>query len=258
MLAVNDLEVHYQELRALRGVSLEVSEADLVALVGSNGAGKTTLLNTISGLLPAVKGHVSWRGNSILGLSADAICQAGIIQVPEGRKLFARMTVAENLEMGAYLPAARAHIAKNLQMVFEIFPRLAERRKQVASSLSGGEQQMVAVARAIMATPQLLMLDEPSLGLSPILVKEIFKLIQQINAQEGVSILLVEQNARLALRLANYGYVMENGRIVLDGLAEKLEENEDIKEFYLGLSQKGKRKSYREVKHYKRRKRWLS
>ena len=234
MLAVNDLEVHYQELRALRGVSLEVAETDLVALIGSNGAGKTTLLNTISGLLPAVNGHVSWRGNSILGLSADAICQAGIIQVPEGRKLFARMTVEENLEMGAYLPAARAHIAENLQMVFEIFPRLAERRKQVASSLSGGEQQMVAVARAIMATPQLLMLDEPSLGLAPVMAAEIFQVIEDLN-QRGITTLLISQEVLHTLTIATYAYVLENGKVTLDGPAHQLLNDSRIKESYLGL-----------------------
>jgi len=234
MLAVNDLEVHYQELRALRGVSLEVTEADLVALIGSNGAGKTTLLNTISGLLPAAKGHVSWRGNSILGLSADAICQEGIIQVPEGRKLFPRMTVEENLEMGAYLPAARVHIAENLQMVFEIFPHLAERRKQVASSLSGGEQQMVAVARAIMAAPQLLMLDEPSLGLAPVMAAEIFQVIEDLN-QRGITTLLISQEVLHTLTIATYAYVLENGKVTLDGPAQQLLDNPRIKESYLGL-----------------------
>lgn len=234
MLAVNDLEVHYQELRALRGVSLEVTEADLVALIGSNGAGKTTLLNTISGLLPAARGHVSWRGNSILGLSADAICQEGIIQVPEGRKLFSRMTVEENLEMGAYLPAARAHIAENFQMVFEIFPRLAERRKQVASSLSGGEQQMVAVARAIMATPQLLMLDEPSLGLAPVMAAEIFQVIEDLS-QRGITTLLISQEVLHTLTIATYAYVLENGKVTLDGPAQQLLDDARIKESYLGL-----------------------
>ncbi|UCE54339.1 MAG: ABC transporter ATP-binding protein [Desulfobacterales bacterium] len=234
MLAVNDLEVHYQELRALRGVSLEVTQADLVALIGSNGAGKTTLLNTISGLIPAVKGQVSWRGNSILGFSADAICQEGIIQVPEGRKLFSKMTVGENLEMGAYLPTARAYIAENLQMVFDIFPRLAERRKQLAGSLSGGEQQMVAVARAIMARPQLLMLDEPSLGLAPVMAADIFQVVEDLN-QRGITILLISQEVLHTLTIATYAYVLENGKVTLDGTAQHLLDDPRIKESYLGL-----------------------
>jgi branched-chain amino acid transport system ATP-binding protein len=234
MLTVNEIEVHYQELRALRGVSLEVTEADLVALIGSNGAGKTTLLNTISGLIPAVKGQVSWRGNSILGLSADVICQEGIIQVPEGRKLFSKMTVGENLEMGAYLPTARAYIAENLKMVFDIFPRLAERRKQLAASLSGGEQQMVAVARAIMARPQLLMLDEPSLGLAPVMAADIFQVVKDLN-QRGITILLISQEVLHTLTIATYAYVLENGKVTLDGTAQHLLDDPRIKESYLGL-----------------------
>jgi len=234
MLIVENLEVHYQELRALRGISLQVAERNLVALIGSNGAGKTTLLNAISGLIHTVSGQINWNGQSILGCSPDAICQQGVIQVPEGRKLFARMTVEENLEMGAYLPQARAHAAESRQMVFDIFPRLAERRRQIVGSLSGGEQQMVAVARAIMAGPKLLMLDEPSLGLSPLMAAEIFHVIESLN-QRGITMLLISQEVLHALSIAHYAYVLENGKIILDGPARQLLDDPRIKEAYLGL-----------------------
>jgi branched-chain amino acid transport system ATP-binding protein len=234
MLSVRELVVLYQELGALRGVTLEVTGGDLVALIGSNGAGKTTLLNTISGLIPAAQGQISWQGSPISGLSADEICREGIIQVPEGRKLFAHMTVDENLEMGAYLPAARKHFKESRHRVFEIFPLLDERRRQVAGSLSGGEQQMVAVARALMARPKLLMLDEPSLGLAPIMAAEIFSVISDLNKQ-GLTVLLVSQEVLHTLSTATYGYVLENGKIPLDGPAERLLEDPRIKESYLGL-----------------------
>jgi branched-chain amino acid transport system ATP-binding protein len=234
MLSVRELVVLYQELRALRGVTVEVQEGGLVALIGSNGAGKTTLLNTISGLIPAAQGQISWQGASISGLSADEICREGIIQVPEGRKLFAQMTVVENLEMGAYLPLARQHFRESRNRVFEIFPRLGERRRQVAGSLSGGEQQMVAVARALMARPKLLMLDEPSLGLAPIMAAEIFSVISDLNKQ-GLTVLLVSQEVLHTLSTATYGYVLENGKVPLDGPAESLLEDPRIKESYLGL-----------------------
>ena len=234
MLIVKDLVVFYQELRALRGVSLEVDAGNLVALIGSNGAGKTTLLNTISGLIPAVEGFMSWKGSPILDLSPDHICRDGIIQVPEGRKLFARMTVEENLEMGAYLPAARSHAKESRQVVFEIFPRLSERRRQIAGSLSGGEQQMVALARAIMAKPELLMLDEPSLGLAPIAASEIFNVIDTLN-KRGMTILLVSQEVLHTLSIAKYGYVLENGKVILDGRTKQLLDDTRIKESYLGL-----------------------
>ncbi len=234
MLSVEQLVVLYQELRALRGVSFEVPQGDLVALIGSNGAGKTTLLNTISGLIPATEGQVAWQGTSISGLSADEICRAGIIQVPEGRKLFAQMTVEENLEMGAYLPAARQHVRENRRRVFEIFPVLAERSRQVAGSLSGGEQQMLAVARALMARPKLLMLDEPSLGLAPIIATEIFSVVSDLN-RGGLTVLLVSQEVLHTLSHATYGYVLENGRLALDGPAKALLEDPRIKESYLGL-----------------------
>jgi branched-chain amino acid transport system ATP-binding protein len=234
MLTVRNLEVHYQELRALRGVSLEVGESGLVALTGSNGAGKTTLLNAVSGLVAAESGQIKWNGQSIAGCSPDDICQCGIIQVPEGRKLFARMTVEENLEMGAYLPRARAHAAENRQMVFDIFPRLAERRRQIAGSLSGGEQQMVALARAIMAKPRLLMLDEPSLGLAPVMAAEIFQIITEL-VKHGITGLLVSQDVLHALSIAKYAYVLENGKISLYGPAQQLLDDPRIKESYLGV-----------------------
>jgi branched-chain amino acid transport system ATP-binding protein len=234
MLSVKNLEVHYQELRALRGVSLEVTEGDLVALIGSNGAGKTTLLNAISGLIHPVSGQISWNGQSILSCSPDEICQCGVIQVPEGRKLFSRMTVEENLEMGAYLPRARGHAAESRQMVFEIFPRLAERRRQVAGSLSGGEQQMVALARAIMAKPKLLMLDEPSLGLAPVMAAEIFQIIADL-IKRGITGFLISQEVLHTLSVAKYAYVLENGKVSLHGPAQQLLDDPRIKESYLGL-----------------------
>ncbi|MFH1349630.1 MAG: ABC transporter ATP-binding protein [Pseudomonadota bacterium] len=234
MLSVNDLIVLYQKLRALQGVSLEVTGGNLVALIGSNGAGKTTLLNSISGLIPSGGGQIIWRGSPILGLSPDHICREGIIQVPEGRKLFSQMTVEENLEMGAYLPAARAEAKEGRRMVFEIFPRLAERRRQMAGSLSGGEQQMVAVARAIMARPKLLMLDEPSLGLSPIAAAEIFQTIKELN-NRGITVLLVSQEVLQTLTISKYGYVLENGRVILEGPAKELLDDPRVKESYLGL-----------------------
>jgi len=234
MLSVNDLIVLYQKLRALQGITLKVTKGDLVALIGSNGAGKTTLLNSISGLIPAEEGRISWQGIPILGLSPDHICREGIIQVPEGRKLFSQMTVEENLEMGAYLPAARAEAKESRRMVFEIFPRLAERRRQMAGSLSGGEQQMVAVARAIMAKPKLLMLDEPSLGLSPIAAAEIFQTIEELN-NRGITVLLVSQEVLQTLTISKYGYVLENGRVILEGPAGELLDDPRVKESYLGL-----------------------
>ena len=234
MLSVKDLVVLYQELRALRGVTLQVTGGDLVALIGSNGAGKTTLLNTISGLIPAAQGQISWQGTPISGLSADQICREGIIQVPEGRKLFAHMTVGENLEMGAYLSSARKHFKESRDRVFQIFPRLDERKRQLAGSLSGGEQQMVAVARALMARPKLLMLDEPSLGLAPIMAAEIFSIVSDLNKQ-GLTVLLVSQEVLHTLSTAKYGYVLENGKVPLDGPAESLLEDPRIKESYLGL-----------------------
>ena len=234
MLQVKDLVVLYQELRALQGASLEVREGNLVALIGSNGAGKTTLLNAVSGLVSAARGDVSWQNQSLSGLRPDEICRKGIIQVPEGRKLFGKMTVEENLLVGAYLPEARRHFEESRRLSFDIFPRLSERRRQAAGSLSGGEQQMVAVARAIMARPKLLMLDEPSLGLAPIAATEIFKVIEELN-RRGLTVLLVSQEVLHALTIAEYTYVLENGRVTLHGPAKALLEDPRIKESYLGL-----------------------
>ncbi len=266
MLRLNNVEVVYSDvIQVLRGVSIEVPEGQIVALLGANGAGKTTTLRAISGLLRTQEGEVT-RGTiefydrRIDRLPPDEIVRLGIVQVLEGRRLFQHLTVEENLVIGSlarYRSDQRTSIQQDLEQVYHYFPRLKALRRRISGYLSGGEQQMLVIGRGLMAHPRLMLLDEPSLGLAPLLVAEIFRVIRRINAEEGVSILLVEQNARIALDVAHYAYVMENGRIVLDGPASQLAENEDIKEFYLGLTQLGQRKSYREVKHYKRRKRWL-
>ena len=264
MLKLNNIEVIYNDvILVLKGVSLQVPEGKIVTLLGANGAGKTSTLKAISGVLltelgEVTDGNIEFDDQRIDRLDPEEIVKLGIVQIMEGRRVFVHLTVEENLLTGASARQDAAVVKEDLGKIYGYFPKLGEMRRATSGYLSGGERQMLVMGRALMARPKVMLLDEPSLGLSPLLVKEIFRLVQQINEQEGVSILLVEQNARIALRLADYGYVMENGRIVLDGPAEKLEENEDIKEFYLGLSQKGKRKSYREVKHYKRRKRWLS
>jgi branched-chain amino acid transport system ATP-binding protein len=234
MLSVSHLVVLYEELRALQDVSLEVRNGDLVALIGSNGAGKTTLLNAISGLLIPGGGQILWRDTSLVGLTPDRICREGIIQVPEGRKLFARMTVKENLEMGAYVRSARRHSLESYDRVLEMFPILSERRAQVAGSLSGGEQQMLAVARAMMAKPKLLMLDEPSLGLAPLIAIEIFRIIAGLNAS-GLTVFLVSQEVLQTLSIAQFGYVLENGKVALSGQAQQLRDDPRVKESYLGL-----------------------
>ncbi|MBI4329927.1 MAG: ABC transporter ATP-binding protein [Chloroflexi bacterium] len=263
MLKLNNIEVTYLDvILVLKGVSLEVSEGFIVALLGANGAGKTTALKAISGLLhteegEVTDGNITFEDQRIDRLSPEEIVKRGIVQVIEGRRLFEHLTVEENLRVGAHLRRDGAAIKRDLEMCYEYFPKLKTLRNQESGYLSGGEQQMVVIGRALMAHPKLMLLDEPSLGLAPLLVQEIFNIIQRINREEKTSIMLVEQNAIAALSIANYGYIMENGRIVLDGPAERLKENEDVKEFYLGLSEIGKRKSYREVKHYKRRKRWL-
>lgn len=262
MLAIRNLQVVYGgSVEAVRDVSLEVPAGRIVALLGSNGAGKSTVLKAISQVLDAEdgeieKGTIALEGHPIRDVSTDRIVRMGLVQVPEGRRLFGTLSVEENLVVGAHLQS-RAALAESREFVFRLFPKLLDRRDQIAGYLSGGEQQMVAIGRALMAKPRLMLLDEPSLGLAPLLVQNIFEIIRRINKEGGVSILVVEQNANVALKTAEYAYVMENGRIVLDGEASQLAQNADIKEFYLGLTQVGERKSYRDVKHYKRRKRWI-
>ena len=264
MLELKNIEVIYSDvILVLKGTSLEVPEGKIVALLGANGAGKTTTLKAISGVLrtelgEVTDGSIEFEDERLDRLDPEEVVRRGIVQVMEGRRLFEHLTVEENLFVGAYLRKDTEGIRKDLAKVYDYFPILVHLKRSVSGYLSGGERQMVVMGRAMMALPKIMLLDEPSMGLSPLLVKEIFKLIRQINEQEGVAILLVEQNARIGLALSTHGYVMENGRIVLDGPSEKLLENEDVKEFYLGLSEMGKRKSYRDVKHYKRRKRWLA
>ncbi len=262
-LSVNNIEVVYNSvILVLRGITLEVPAGAVVSLLGPNGAGKSTTLKAISGLLKAelgevTRGQIFWGEERLELLSAEDVVRMGLVQVIEGRLLFRHLTVEENLRVGGMVYQGGRSIRDDLERVYHYFPRLRDLSKRVSGYLSGGEGQMLVIGRAMMAHPQILMLDEPSLGLAPLLVHEIFEIIGDINRQEGMSVLIVEQNARAALELADYAYVMENGRIVLDGPAEQLRENEDIKEFYLGLNQAGGRKNYREVKHYKRRKRWL-
>ncbi len=233
MLKVEDINVYYGNIQALKGVSLEVNEGEIVTLIGANGAGKSTLLKTLSGLLKPKKGSVHYLGKPISGKAAQSIVKAGISHVPEGRRVFSNMTVEENLELGAYLRNDKNEIKKDLEKVYEVFPRLQERKKQLSGTLSGGEQQMLAMGRAIMARPKLLLLDEPSMGLAPLFVKTIFNVIQEINAT-GTTILLVEQNANMALSIADRGYVIETGKVVLSGTATELLESDDLKQAYLG------------------------
>jgi len=262
MLKLNNVEVAYLNvIRVLHGVSLDVADGLIVALLGANGAGKSTTLKAISGLLHVEEGDVTdgsiqWNGERIDKKSAEEIGKLGIIQALEGRRVFGHLSAEENLLVGAYYRQRRA-VKEDLDMVYDYFPRLRELRHNTAGYLSGGEQQMLVIGRAMMAAPKLMMLDEPSLGLAPLLVEEIYNIIKRFNTEQKTSVLLVEQNVRIALSIAHYGYVMENGRIVLDGTADFLKNNEDVKEFYMGLTAMGAKKSYREVKHYKRRKRWL-
>ncbi len=264
MLKINNIEVIYSDvILVLRGVSIEVQAGQIVAILGANGAGKTTTLKAISGLLHAedgkiTRGSVEFEGERIDKLSADQIVKRGIVQVLEGRRLFRHLTVEENLRTGALTrPADGTSVEDDLERIYHFFPILKDLRRRTSGYLSGGEQQMLVIGRGLMSHPRLMLLDEPSIGLAPLLVQEIFQVIQQINEESGIPILLVEQNARLALEVADYAFVMETGRVVLDGESEKLTQNEDIKEFYLGMTQLGERKSYRDVKHYRRRKRWL-
>ncbi len=264
LLSVNNIEVIYDHvILVLRGVSLEVPEGGVVALLGANGAGKSTTLKAISGLLrtergDVTKGVIDFGGAAIHKREADEVVRRGIVQVMEGRRVFEHLSVEENLLTGAYTRPNGANLNQDLELVYSYFPRLADRRSAKAGYVSGGEQQMVVIGRALMARPKLMLLDEPSMGLAPMLVEEIYEIVRRLNQEEKVAILLAEQNANIALRYAQYGYVLENGRIVLDGDAKTIGENEDIKEFYRGLSGVGRRKSYRDVKYYKRRKRWLS
>lgn len=264
LLKLNNIEVIYNDvILVLKGLSLEVPEGKIVALLGSNGAGKSTTLKAISGLLKPEDGEVTdgeiiYDNHPIQHQDAADTVREGIFQVMEGRRIFEHLTVEENLRAGGYTVPERSRVQQRIHLVYEYFPRLAERKTQVAGFLSGGEQQMLAIGRALMAQPRVILLDEPSLGLAPLLVRNIFEIIQRINAEQGTTILLVEQNASMALNIAHYAYIMENGRIVLDGTPDELKDNADVREFYLGLTEVGKRKSYRDVKHYKRRKRWLS
>ncbi len=261
MLSLKNVEVIYDDvILVLKGLSLEVPDGKIIALLGSNGAGKSTTLKAISGLLHAEEGEVTdgaieMDGTRIDELDPEVIVRRGIFQVMEGRRVFEDLTVDENITVGGYTRNDRAGLRQDREMVFEYFPRLRERRKRLAGYLSGGEQQMLAISRALMARPKLILLDEPSLGLAPLLVREIFDIVVRVNKQSKTSFLLVEQNANLALGIADYGYIMENGRIVLDGEPDKLRANEDVKEFYLGGGAGETR--YRNVKSYKRRKRWL-
>jgi branched-chain amino acid transport system ATP-binding protein len=264
LLEINNLEVLYNEvILVLKGLSLAVPEGRIVALLGSNGAGKTTTLRAISGLLrhengEVTQGSIAFRGARIDGRPAHEIVRRGIVQVMEGRGVFDELTVEDNLRAGTAARARGRGVAQDLEKVYAYFPVLEARRRQVAGYLSGGEQQMLVIGRALMARPSLLLLDEPSLGLAPLVVEELFGIVRRINRDEGAGILLVEQNAQMALEIADHGYVMEGGRIVLDGPAAELRDNRNVREFYLGLTAEGTLKSYRDVKHYVRRKRWFS
>ena len=264
LLAVKNIEVIYDHvILVLKGVSLEVMKGGVVALLGANGAGKSTTLKAISNLLGAergdvTKGSITFQGEDVQSLSPNELVRRGVIQVMEGRHCFEHLTVEENLLTGAYTRTdGRSRVAEDLDLVYQYFPRLKERRTSQAGYTSGGEQQMVAVGRALMARPAVILLDEPSMGLAPQLVEEIFEIVKRLNEDEGVTFLLAEQNTMMALRYANYGYILENGRVVMDGEASVLAENEDVKEFYLGVSGDDRR-SFRNVKAYRRRKRWLS
>ena len=264
ILQINNIEVIYNHvILVLKGVSLTVPKGGIVAILGANGAGKTTTLRAISNLLhgergAVTKGNILFDGNEIQSLTPNELVRRGCIQVMEGRHVFEHLSIEENLLTGAYTRKdGAAAIKQSMEMVYNYFPRLRERRKSLAGYTSGGEQQMCAVGRALMSNPKMILLDEPSMGLAPQLVDEIFEIVNELNQKEGVTFLLAEQNTNVALRYATYGYILESGRVVMDGIASELRENEDVKEFYLGVGGEG-RKSFRDVKHYKRRKRWLA
>ncbi len=263
-LAVNNIEVIYDHvILVLKGVSLTVEQGKIVALLGANGAGKTTTLKAISSLLTTergevTKGSIEFKGARVDRLDPSDLVKRGVVQVMEGRRCFQHLTVEENLLAGAYTRrASRADVRRDLEKVYACFPKLAQRRGALAGYTSGGEQQMLSIGRALMARPEMILLDEPSMGLSPHLVEEIFEIVRDLNQREKVSFLLAEQNTMVALRYAGFGYILENGRVVMEGAAADLATNEDVKEFYLGLGSSGRR-SFREVKHYRRRKRWLA
>jgi len=264
ILKLNNIEVMYHEvILVLKGVSIEVPQRGIVALLGANGAGKSTTLKSISGLLKhedgeVTDGSIEFMGEKIHRLPGEEIARRGIIQVIEGRRVFGHLTVEENLRVGAHLRGRGFEMKERLELVYQYFPRLVTKRNVLAGFASGGEQQMTVIGRALMAQPRLMLLDEPSMGLAPLLIKEIFDIITRLNKEEGIPILLVEQNVKLALTVSPYAYVLENGRLVMHGTSEKLKENPDIRDFYLGLSDIGERKNFRQVKHYKRRKRWIS
>lgn len=263
MLSINNIEVIYENVfLVIKGLSLEVPEGGIITLLGANGAGKSTTLKAISGLLSVENGEVTrgaieLDGEPIHRKPPAEIVKHGIAMVPEGRHVFEHLSTEENLLVGAHIRKGKAEIRRDLELVYEYFPRLAERSRVRAGYLSGGEQQMLAMGRGMMSRPRLMLLDEPSLGLAPQLVQEIFEIAVRLNKEENVSFLLVEQNAVMALSIAQYGYILETGRVVMSGSAEELRNNEDIKEFYLGITERGSKKSFREVKHYRRRKRWM-
>ncbi len=264
ILDINNIEVIYNgAVQVLRGLSLSVPKGQIVALLGSNGAGKTTTLKAVSNLLALedgemTRGGICLEGRDTARLKPHELVRAGLFHVMEGRHVFEDLTVEENLVAATYALAGRAAAKADFDLVYEYFPRLHERRRGLAGYLSGGEQQMLAIGRALLARPRVMLLDEPSLGLSPVLVESIFAIIARINLEQGVSMLLVEQNASVALAVAHYGYIMETGKIVIDGPAEKLAADPDVREFYLGMAGAGEARSFRDIKHYKRRKRWLS
>lgn len=252
ILSVRNIESFYGPIMAIRGVSLDAHEGRIVSILGANGAGKTTLMKTISGVMEPEKGFIKLKGADIHGLEPHKVVERGVVHVPEGREVFPLLNVDDNLSLGAYTRTDRAQIARDRDLVFDYFPILADRRRQEAGTLSGGQQQMLAIGRGLMADPTIMLLDEPSLGLSPILVQEIFAILGRLNAEQGMTMLLVEQNARAALDLAHHGYVMEVGRIVMDGPAAELVKSEDIQNFYLGVQEDGAR----DQRRWKRKKTW--
>jgi branched-chain amino acid transport system ATP-binding protein len=264
MLRLNNIEVIYNNVvLVLKGVSINIEAGKITAILGANGAGKTTTLKAVSGVLRSERGEVTngsieLNGERIDRMMGHDIVRKGVVQVFEGRRVFANLTAEENLIAGAHIEPSTAEMRKRMELVYAYFPRIAERRHGRSGYLSGGEQQMLAIGRALMSNPKVILLDEPSLGLAPLIIEEIFGIIGRLNKEQGVTIGLVEQNANLALAISDFAYVMENGSIVMEGPAEQLRNNADIKEFYLGISEGGERKSYRDVKHYRRRKRWLS